>query len=64
VASSSIIVVKGLPVSLLLDLLLFDTQINLNDTTWVVDISLRHRTVTGEEPFEVNVEATSNLSSQ
>lgn len=57
---STITITKGLPISLLIGLTQFDSTINLNDDTWLVEVSLRHKTERGAEPFPLTVIPTSN----
>lgn len=51
--SSSIVITKGLPISLLFGLKQSKVTVNLNDGTWDFEISLRHKTERGKEPFAI-----------
>lgn len=48
---SSIRIIKGLPLSLLVGVSANTTPVNLNDTTWNTQIELKYQTAKGTSPF-------------
>jgi hypothetical protein len=53
--SPSIIITKGLPITILLGLTEFDNSVNLNDGTWTYEVELRHKTERGPSVFPLTI---------
>lgn len=53
-------IIKGLPASFLVTIKDNGRQINLNDSTWTSNASLKFQTIDGSEPFSVNCSASGN----
>lgn len=52
---SSIRIVKGYPISLLITVKNDDVAVNVNDSTWTNTVELRYQTKTGAKPFDLTV---------
>lgn len=57
---SSINIIKGLPVSLLVNVKNGTTSVNVNDGTWTTTTELRYQTKVGPKPFDLTVIPTGN----
>lgn len=51
---SSIIITRGLPLGLLINLKNFDERVDLNNGDWNFEIKLKHKTTNGQEPFALS----------